>query len=206
MCRTSTRAAALLLALSSTSLLTADEPPTHPTGQLGQRYIEVNVNRANTEIDGVGDIDNSGIGVGISLPVVRDLFDIRLSYAFAGYEDSSIEAHQGKALVLFHHDLKGFKPFIGAGLGYTWVNEDMGDSKGWMAGLGVEIPLGRFSLAPMVVYSGSLDSGASGGDWHYELDANVWLTNRIAISAGLAYYKDGDLEVTGANLGLRIRL
>jgi hypothetical protein len=197
---------ALLVISASAPSWAAEEQAA--TGQLGQRYFEVSGGYGNTEVDFGGgyDYDTYGLGVGFSLPVVKDMLDIRASYAYGWVSEGDVDDGQGqlKGLALLYANSNGFKPFVGAGLGWT---HSSGDSAFlWAAAVGCEIPVGKVSLTPMAVYSKPVDSDDGDGSWHYELDINWWLSERMALAAGVILVDEGAIESKGVSLGLRFKM
>jgi hypothetical protein len=80
------------------------------------------------------------------------------------------------------------KPYVEAGVGYTWVRASgtKDNSFVWEAAAGVELQVApRTTVTPFVQYTEAPDL-AGGNKWNYGAKANYWIDSQWAVTAGLA--------------------
>ena len=176
-----------------------------PVGVLGQSYSETHV--------GVSDIKNFAknqysVGVAANLPVAPHL-DLGGGYDYGWIRGiGHFNALGGTATAYTTYN--GVKPFVGAGLGYQWTHvAGMNDDDWvWGAAIGVEIPVGSFSITPQIVYSDDFRSTAqSSQQTSYAVEGNYWFNKTSAVFGSVGY---SDIHGTSNDswdysVGLRVK-
>ena len=99
---------------------------------------------------------------------------------------------------------------IGVGLGYEWTSFRSGsdDRALWGANAGVEIPAGRVTITPRIIYADDFESSRkSGQDWTYQVEANYWFDTKTAVfgSIGKTDISHSSSDSWNYRIGLRAR-
>jgi hypothetical protein len=157
-----------------------------PSGTLGQRYGELSFGVADLQHVSPNFYD---LSFGGNLPLTREL-DLGANFGhgwFGGHTPGTTNA-LGTGLT-FHRPLSGpVQGFASAGLGYQWWNDGGGDGGFWNAAVGVQIPVGSFTLTPRLVYTDDFRRPAhSSQQLAIETEANVWLSQYSAVFATIGY-------------------
>jgi len=201
-----------LLAAASTSFAQNPTATSTSNGLLGQRFVEFNYTLA--DLESFSDHNHAGM-VSFNVPAIPSLLDVGASYAY-DWSNGAVRSHGNtiSAYANAYLPLNGVKPFLGASLGYSWVSLPfgLGDKEAvWSASVGVEIPLGSFTLTPRISYSDDFEGSGRDSDemWTYEVEGNYWFSPRAGVfaSIGRAEY-DLDpihLDIWGYRVGLRFR-
>lgn len=137
------------------------------------------------------------------------------------YGESTTSSHAlGVDVLAYKKTAAGLKPFVAAGLGYSWTRsklegyfpsggqlkiEHRDNSASWSVSTGVEIPFRWVALTPVVSYADDFEkSGDSSQAWSYGLEASSWITPRVGVYADVAYtepkHYDGHMWSFGAGL------
>lgn len=191
-------------ALSTQAQTTAAAAAT-PSGVLGQRFSEVSFGASN--IKGISR-DLYDLSLNGNVPVAANL-DLGLSYSYS-WIGGAFKGHANTlgATATTFTSLNGVKPFVGVGLGYQWESFPFGSGNNagiWGVGFGVEIPAGAFSITPNISYADDFrSSGNSSQQYTYGVDANYWLNQSSAISAGVSFTDArGNAEAWNYRIGYR---
>lgn len=203
-----TLAAGLLVAAAGYAQTTATSSSSNPHGLLGTRYAELNF--------GVQDVkfirDHAyGVGASVNTPVVPGAFDAGLTYAY-NWIRGPVRAHANTfgGYGIFYVPAGGVKPFVGAGVGWQWLDtrgfssEDQGV---WGATAGVEIPLGRFTLTPRVAYADDFENSVnSSQEWRWSAEGNYALNQSTAVFASLGRSDVARSPARSWDYGLGVRV
>jgi|GEM_PF-2061573 len=196
-----------LAAVSTCFAQTSNSCSWFPTGEdgpgvIGKRYADV----------GFGVQDNShdskntyGVGIGANIPLIKGL-DFDAGYSYDSYRHSPVKEHWNDistGIKLYNTVENGVKPFISAGLGYSWLNEKLDDdwyfistgknsrSQGkatWGASVGAEFPFQWISVTPTISYHDDFERTANSDQaWAYGVHANSWITRKVGVSLGVSY-------------------
>jgi len=190
-------------------------------GVIGKRYAEAGFNLQHTKHASDNAFDT---GISANLPVVEGL-DLNAGYSYSWYNPSPIKytTHAiGSSVTLYKTVEDGVKPFISAGLGYSWLNEDLDAgyyffSNGknsrsrnfatWGFAIGAEFPYKWFAVIPTIGYSDDFQkSSYSSQQWTYRVEVNSWLTSKIGVFASAAYIDTFHSSVTTMDYGIGVRV
>jgi hypothetical protein len=200
------------LALGLLAAASASYAQTTPTsnGVLGQSYLEFNYNFA--DLDSVDDNGHAGT-VSLNLPVIPSLLDVGGSYTYS-WIGGAARAHANTftGYANAYTVLDGAKPFVGAGVGYTWASLPFGlgdHDPFWSLTAGVEIPVGAFTVTPKITYSDDFSGriGNSDDSWEYAVEGNYWFSPKAGAFASVAkidYHRD-PLDVWSYKVGVRLK-
>jgi hypothetical protein len=171
-------------------------------GVIGKRYAEAGVELQDLNHDSK---NAYATNIGANVPIIKGL-DLSGGYAYGWYDHSPM--HQtdhaiGSSIKLYNEIEKGIKPFIAAGLGYSWLDEklDSGwyffgsgknkysqDKATWDASVGAEFSFKWLSVTPRISYNDDFERSLKSEEtWQYGVEANAWITRRIGIYAQVAY-------------------
>ncbi|MFT3867918.1 MAG: hypothetical protein QM715_05410 [Nibricoccus sp.] len=195
-------------------------------GNLGKRYGSLDF--------AIGDPSHTsdniyGTSLGVNIPVTRYL-DISGGYGYSRYKTEfpgfyayKSEGHGLSADLVFYKALSnGLKPFISAGLGYSWTTTKIesrsmwtsngkfkDDSGSWSTSVGIEIPFRWIALTPSIGFGGDFE-GQDSQAWTYGLEASSWITRKVGIFAGVAYAEPRknysvDVHMWSYGAGLRFK-
>jgi hypothetical protein len=163
---------------------------TTPVGVLGHSYTELSL--------GLQDIKNLSphfydASIGGNVPVTPNL-DLAAGYSYGWIRGSafgtSLRGHSNTVTTTAtaYTLTGGVKPFVGVGLGYEWTHfAGFRDNHGlWGAAVGVEIPAGRVSITPRIVYADDFESSSSSSQQTtYEVEGNYWVSAKTGVFASL---------------------
>jgi len=203
---TTKRTALALLAIVSALSTQAQTLSTNSTsGVLGHRYSEVSF--------GVQDIKNLSpnfydLSLNGNVPVTPNL-DLGAGYSY-GWIKGNLHGHSNtlNAAATAYTALNGVKPFVAVGVGYQWTSiAGFRDDNGiWGAGIGVEIPVGAFTITPRISYLDDFQGSAqSTQQVNYDVEGNYWFSSASAVFASVGYsdVHSSPVESWNYRLGLR---
>ena len=163
-------------------------PPTS-YGLLGQQYTEISFG-----VEDVNGVDAYGqtASVTANTPHVAEHVDAGASYAYSW--TGGVNTGHANTIGIYgrsYRPMKGVKPFLSAGLGWTWTNTTLGgsDNRGlWGGSFGLEIPLGKFAVTPRITYADDFEgSSKSRQAWAWAVEANYWLSRGTGLFASVGY-------------------
>lgn len=178
-------AAAVSLGLGTAAFAQTDSAEARPTGLLGQNYLSLSY--------GFVDLDNTGVDVHqYSLEgnqALREGLDAFLGYTYSRsdrFGGGRLKGHDLYAGIRSHLTYQSIKPFVELGAGWSWARGLMNDdSFAWGAGVGAEIGIvSGLTVTPFVRYTDVVDF-AGDGTWNYGVEANYWITSKLAVKAGV---------------------
>lgn len=195
-----------LLAIGSALLTQAQTVPSAaPVGVLGQRYTEIGF--STQDIKGISRNLNS-LSLDGNTPVSPNL-DLGLGYSY-GWIGGAFKGHVNtiSGTATAYAPMNGVKPFVGVGLGYRWEDfRGFDNNYGiWGAAVGVEIPVGAFSVTPSISYGDDFESSAnSSQQFNYGVDVNYWFSTASAVTAGVSFSDEyrGNGESWNYSVGYR---
>lgn len=159
-------------------------------GLVGSRYAEVWGFYEDVDIRGVD--DGLGLGVRANFPV-HAAIDIAVSGAMETIDTNDFEEQNLVATVVAHWDARDLTPYVTAGIGNVWqsvtvAGDKISDDEAiYLAGLGVEAPIGdRTALDAHATYH-RYASGDLGDYWIYGVSLNHRFTDRIAGTAAVNF-------------------
>ncbi len=179
-----------------------------PAGVLGQEYTELSF--------GVQDIQKTSVnsyslGAAQNKPLTANI-DLNGSYSY-GWLDGSGRGHSNVigATATGYTKWNGVKPFAGLGLGYQWISaRGFRDNNAiWGAAVGVEIPVGEFSITPSIRYSDDFRSARrSSQDVTYSTEVSTWVSKDLSVFGGIGYTdtRKSPFDSWNYTVGLRIKL
>ena len=193
-------------------------------GSLGKRYAGVgfSVFAPNHSSDNM-----YGAATGVNVPVTSFL-DISGGYSYSWYKADALDFYTYKSdshsfdsrFVLYKKFAGGLKPFLSAGVGYSWFSmeidsiyisggyKDKDDYATWITTVGIEIPFRWIALTPTVGLGGNFRNEYS-QNWSYGLQASSWITPKVGVFADVAYseprHNYGDSHAWSYSTGLRIK-
>jgi hypothetical protein len=192
-------------------------------GVIGKRYVEAGFDLQNVQHTSHNAYDAN---ISANIPIIKGI-DISGGYSYGWYDRKPL--HQdyndiGTSVKLYKAIEDGVKPFISAGLGYSWFNEKLdsgwyftGNGKNsyshnsatWGASAGVEFPYKWISVTPRIGYSDDFSTTSKSTQaWRYGVTASSWITSKIGIYGEAAYvawqHTPAHDWVFGA--GVRVRL
>jgi opacity protein-like surface antigen len=191
-------------------------------GVIGKRYAEASFDL----IDEAHTAHNTyGAGFGANLPVTEGL-DVSGGYHYSWYNRTplSVKSHNIDAnATLYKTITAGVKPFISAGLGYSWQDTTLDD--GWLffsdnknhhgqnfafwgLTVGAEFPYKWVSVIPTITYQDDfLGKVKSTQEFVYSVEVNSWITRRVGIFVSGSYYdqQHAHSRTFGVGTGVRVR-
>lgn len=198
-----------LLAAASTSF-SQTATASSGNGVLGQNYAEFNY--ALSDIDSTSDYGHAG-GVSLNLPVIAGLLDVGGGYSYSWMRGNlKNHANTFTGYATGYVPVEGAKPFVTAGLGYSWVSLPLGAGDHdafWSLAAGVEIPVGAFTVTPRITYSDDFSGriGNSNDSWTYEVEGNYWFSPKTAAFGSVAKVDAhrNPIDVWTYKVGLRFK-
>lgn len=185
-----TRAGIFAVAIFAPALLNAQSQ----AGLIGERFAEVSAFYEDVDIAGV---DNGlGVGVRANFPVSTAL-DIAVSGAMEKIDTNDYEEQNLFASVIAHWDARDLTPYVVAGLGTIWQSvtvageEISADEAVYLAGLGVEAPVGDSTALDLRATYHRYTDDDLGDYWIYGLSLNHWFSQKLAGTATVSF-RDGD--------------
>jgi hypothetical protein len=182
---------------------------TTTNGVLGQQFAEVNF--SFVEIDSISDYTYVP-GLRVNVPVIASQLDVGGTYNYAKIR-GPIKGHTNAFGVYAtgYMPLENVKPFVSANLGYAWTSlpANAGDKgSNWAVNVGVEIPVGDFTITPSIGYGNEFDNSFNEGDtWTYRVEGNYWFSPRTAAYAAIAKSDEhrNPVDVWSYQLGYRFK-
>ena len=167
-----------------------------PTGTLGQSFVGLSYGFANLDDTGTNlhtfSVDyNRAVEEGLDTHAEVTL---ARSTSFAGgrYQERGF-GFGGR----FYQVYDGVKPFLDAGIGWTWAKGPAGwkdNSFVWQGTIGVECPVAPgASVSPYLQYR-ERTSFADGDRWNYGVKGNYWVNDRTAVTAAIERAADESWE------------
>lgn len=159
----------------------------HPTGTLGQSFVSLGYGFANLDDTGTN-LHTFTADYNRAVEEGLDTFaqvTLARSSSFAGgrYQDRGF-AFGGR----FYQTYEGVKPFLDAGIGWTWAKGPAGwkdNSFVWQGTVGVEFPAAKgLSFSPYVQYR-DRTSFRDGDRWNCGVKGNYWVNERTAVTAAV---------------------
>jgi hypothetical protein len=180
---------------------------TTPVGVLGHNYTELSLG-----LQDIKDLSPHFYDASISgnVPVTPNL-DLAAGYSY-GWIRGSVRGHSNTltTTATAYTLTGGVKPFVGVGLGYKWTHfAGFRDNQGlWGAAVGVEIPAGRVSITPRIVYADDFESSSnSSQETTYEVEGNYWVSAKTGVFASIGktdvHHNGG--EAWNYRLGVRMK-
>lgn len=220
--------AVALIAASTVFAETKGVCPLFPKGEesgpgvIGKRYAD-----AGLGIIDVTDTSHNvyGIGIGGNLPVCNGL-DLNGGYSYSGFNEYpySDRTHNiGGNAVLYKTIEDGIKPFITAGLGYTFFDANLDtdyarkynlrnhygvDYANWNVGFGAEFPYKWVSVIPSVTYHDDFQASRNSHQYFvYGAEVNSWITPKVAVYVSVNWYDSQHIgnRNWGGGAGVRVR-
>ena len=195
--------------VAATAVSYAQQPAatsTTPVGVLGQQYTEVGFGAQDIKhlSPNLYSFDFSG-----NAPVTSNI-DVSGGYSY-GWIRGNVGAHSNtlSTSATYHVSYEGVKPFATAALGYEWVHHfGVRHSDGiWGAAVGVEIPVGEFSLTPSVAYADDFSSRRRSSQAVISnVEANHWFSATTAGFAGIGYTDTQRSGVDSWNYSVGVRV
>jgi hypothetical protein len=220
--------AVALIAASTVFAQSTNTCPLFPKGEesgpgvIGKRYAEA----------GFGLIDEPhtahnyyGVSLGGNLPICKGL-DINGGYSHSWFDYSpySNSSHNlGGSAVLYNTIEDGIKPFIAAGLGYTFFDENLDaefarvnnlrnhlgvDYAYWSVTVGAEFPYKWVSVIPTISYNDDFQGKSQSSQYFaYSTEVNTWITPKVGVYVSVSYYARQHVPVQtwGGSTGIRFR-
>lgn len=202
---TTTKLVGILAALaigSSAFAQTSSDAPAYQasgTGLLGHRYIDygaayTDINHSSVDVWTVGATLNNPIAPNVDVSV--DLSHSWLK-GWSTYHATSLGAN-----ATYYYDTGAFKPFGGAGVGYSWVNHS-DNTKDWHVFGGVEYIVNpQIVLTGTVDYSSDFKRGNNGDEFSGSVRGNYWFTKTVSAFAGVIWHEGGPVGY-GAGVTLK---
>ena len=175
---------AVLIALTATSVFAK--------GLQDERYVQGAI--ALTDFDGTSDLGTT-LGLGGRLPMTENL-DLLGGYSYftADFDGDDSTSHTLSVGGDWNFLPKqALNPFVGASFSYATFggDNDADNTTGWALRGGVEFDLdNNWSVAPELSYN--LDEDFENGAFAYGVSANKWLTETLAVGAGVSTDEDAD--------------
>ncbi|PTX92462.1 hypothetical protein [Opitutus sp. ER46] len=175
-----------------------------PSGLLGQSYTELGYAAADVQ-DMHKDVHS--VGIAANVPVTAYL-DLGAGYSY-NWVRGLAHANTIGASATAYKTVGTVKPFVGAGVGYRWNHDsDNNEDTIWMTSVGVEIPMGAFTLTPRVVYNDDFNNTKeSSQSYTYEVEGNYWVTKTAAVyaSAGFENVRNSNQDAIVYSIGARLK-
>jgi len=198
-------AAALTLGLAGAAMAddsrpAAAAPAPGSTGLLGETYAGltysyVNLHTSPVNADNVSFEYNEPLTAGFDSVFTYDWTQAGLSLG-----DRANQQTLSAALRAFGTGHAWGKPFIEAGLGYTWTRvAHVHDNSVYLEGtIGTELQVApAITVTPFVRYADAPDLAGNGnGTWSYGVKANWWVERQWSITAGISHDDNQDTRYT----------
>lgn len=197
-------AAASLLGFAATVQAQDPLPTSGSMGLLGQTYAgleysHINLHNAPVNAENFGFEYNQALNTGLDGLLTYDLGQTGLHLS-----ERAKQQTLGGALRAFSTSYSWGKPFVEAGVGYTWTKSAgiKENSFVWEVAVGSEFQIApKATVTPYVRYSDAPDLAGS-GTWNYGVKANYWVTSQWSVTAGINYDDDKD---TAFSVGTNFR-
>lgn len=177
-----------------------------PVGVLGQRYTDFSFGLQDIRhySDHAYDVTASA-----NLPLAPNV-DLSGSYSYAWFRGpAAAHANTFAGAATVYAPMSGVKPFATAALGYQWLKgTSSSEVPLWAGGVGVEIPVGTFSLTPRLTYQDDFRGNPkSTQQVVYEVEGNLWLNSTSAVYATVAKIdvQHSPADAWGYRVGVRMK-
>lgn len=178
-------------------------------GLLGHRYTELSY--------GLDDIEQSGhhgysVGARANNPILPGMLDAGAAYSYS-WINGPFKGHANTvgAYATAYQPLAGVKPFATAALGYQWTSLAFGagdDEAVWGAAIGVEVPVGAFTVTPRLSYSDDFNGTPRSNEaWTVSVEANYWFSATSAVYGSIGHIdvRRSSIDAWTYEIGLRAR-
>ena len=179
--------AATLLGVAAVVRAEDPLPPSGTMGLLGQTYAGLDYSYINLEhspknAEGFGFQYNQSLNTGLDSILTYDWTQTGL---IAG--DRARQQTLGGALRAFSNSYSWGKPYVEAGIGYTWTKTAGVDDHSfvWDVAVGTEFQVApKVTVTPYVQYLDAPDL-ATGNTWNFGVKANYWVNSQWAVTGGI---------------------
>ncbi len=204
-----TKKITLALGLLAAGASFAQTNPPAPTGLLGHQYTEVSFG-----LNDLKHVSTHGysLGAAANTALIPGKLDAGGTYSYS-WIGGGLRSHANTigGYTTAYLPLQGFKPFVGAGLGYEWTSAPHGlgdDQAVWRTTVGVEIPAGAVTITPRITYHDDFrGTQRSTQAWTVGAEANYWYSATSAIfgSIGHSDVRRSSIDSWNYQIGLRAK-
>lgn len=192
----------LLATMASLCLAADDSPPTgpitSPVGLLGETYAGLtysylNLDSSPSHADGFGFQYSQPLNPGLDGVLTYDWVQSGL-VAGSRLNQQTI----GGAVRAFTYARRWGKPYVEAGVGYSWIKfaGAKDNSLVWGIAVGSEFQIApAFAVTPFLQFQDAPDL-AGGSTWNLGVKANYWIDRQWAFSGGLTVDDDHNATFT----------
>lgn len=166
-------------------------------GFLGKNYVSLDGTHEEVSVRGVpAHLDAWSATLGLNYVLLPDngSFGVDFVGAISWGEDAEdfldVSQHSIGAGLKLHRALAdNLRGFVGAGLGYSWIDDGgyEDDTYGIVASVGLEYVLAeKWVITPSASYSDRPDYHAA-SQWTYSLEVAYWITESISVAGEYSY-------------------